>query len=177
MVCHYINILRGSFGVQLYFRAATYAQIGGFSNGNQRGFRTRDDAQAAWDHALANGTVGPPRSTISVGVPSVPLSPQSQGMLRPCSQTPQTPQLGSQFPMTHGSPVRASQQQINISPSLSVPRTMHGNQRLPTLPGTSVPHSPHPVISTRRITQYRLSDEDAYWVVVSGANLGVYHGR
>ena len=40
----------------------TLVQVGGFSNGSQRGFRMQYDAQATWDHALANGTVGPPLS-------------------------------------------------------------------------------------------------------------------
>lgn len=181
MVCHFIE---GSFGFQLYFRAATSAQVGGFSNGSQRGFRTRDDAQAAWDHALANGTVGPPLSspTRSVGVASAPLSPPSNNRLPPrTTRTLPTSLSGLELPVVPGTPQRASQQPINIppSPTPSIPRTTQGNLPPPILSGTqaSVPRSPLPVISTRQIAHYRLSDEDAYWVVVSGANLGVYHGK
>ena len=179
MVCHFIE---GSFGFQLYYRAATFAQVGGFTNASQRGFKTRDDAQAAWDHALANGTVGPPpsRPTKSVGVARVPLSPPSHDRVSPRSQTPPTSPPRLALPMIPGTAQHASRQHINMlpSPTSSIPQTTHGNVP-PILSGAepSVPHSPYPVISTRQITQYRLSDEDAYWVVVSGANLGVYHGK
>jgi hypothetical protein len=172
--CHYIRVMHGGEGDQICFRSATWVQVGGFSNGNQRGFRTRDDAQAAWDHALANGTVGRPRPTIPVGVASIPLSSptHSHGISALDSKTPQTSQSGLAPKHWHAS----RRLDIPLSPSArTTPQSPGGNRQLPTLSGSSVPH---PVISTQcSPMQYRLSDEDAYWVVISGANLGVYHGR
>lgn len=43
-----------------YIREATAAQVNGFPNGLQRGFKTYAQAQSAWLHSRVNHTVGPP---------------------------------------------------------------------------------------------------------------------
>ena len=46
-----------------YFREATAAQVNGFPNRTQCGFKTYNQAWSAWLHSCSNHTVGPPSPT------------------------------------------------------------------------------------------------------------------
>lgn len=59
---------------ELYGRAATGAQVNGFSNLLQRGFKTVKEVQAAWKHACVTNSTGPPGASQPVPVAS-PLPP------------------------------------------------------------------------------------------------------
>jgi hypothetical protein len=182
-------------------RAATSAQVSGFPGGTQLGYRTRDDAQAAWEHAQANHTVGqPPTSTRTVTrVPSAP--PYSIVRTPPPSPTPAPRRSGSAPALTpprsgraHSPPVVHAQGAAvpigHLFPQLQVPRSPSPDQAVPSAPSRlgrsqplpSVPSTPgcHTVVLTRRspaTPRFGLSDEAAYWVVTSGANPGVYRGK
>ena len=54
----------------MLIREATWVQVNGYSGEVQQGYKTYDEAWAAWVHALANNVVSPPpRIPTSASVP------------------------------------------------------------------------------------------------------------
>ena len=169
-----------------YCRAATSAQTSGFPSSSQLGYRTRADAQAAWVHALANHTVGPPRNSPPM-VTRVLSAPLHSSL---ASQALPTPIAWSSGPASAPSvacaqiPIGCPSPQLQVPPSLSAQKafrpTPPPSGRFPQL--ASFPSMPrqHPIVLTHRSPvspEIGVSDEAAYWVVTIGANPGVYLGK
>ena len=88
-----VNILKDRIS-QLnknHFREATAAQVNGFPNGVQRGFKTYDQAQSAWLHSRVNHTVGPPPAARLASKKAHKIAPSSESLgvsLSPSVSTP-----------------------------------------------------------------------------------------
>jgi hypothetical protein len=62
------------------FRASTDIQVSGFRGGRQNGYHSLEDANSAWDHVRATGSVGPPPAQGSVP-PRIPIRPLSSALI------------------------------------------------------------------------------------------------
>jgi hypothetical protein len=158
-------------------------QVSGFSGSSYRGYKTLADAQDAWDHSRANNTVGPPQTpsrtiTHTLSIPSSSIqtrlhtAPPSPSLVRIPSSSVQTclhtappspsPVRQSGTPTQNAKWVPSSPPYLDLfSPVPSTPN------RFPAVKIEFSPLTPH----------LALSDEAAFWVVISGANSGVYHGK
>ena len=165
-------------------REATWMQVNGYSGGVQRGYKTYDEAQAAWVHVLANNVVGPPLCTTSAA--SVPL-PHTLAARPPLIPDVQNVATMHPLPSDH-SHERARASTASPSLLLQEPRSPTPRQVLPDAPRQvlqSLPsvssHERRSIMVSRHVGGFpaitRLSDEEAYWVVIAGASPGVYHGK
>ena len=151
------------------FREATGAQVNGFPNALQRGYKTYNEARSAWLHSRANNTVGPPQdSSASIHAPDLSRSLTSTAVIATYPTPKQTLSVGMKSPgITVAIPapqtiVSSPQDVSQPFPSVSTPPPRQDKglaQRRP---------APHPL---------SLSDEEAFWVVTRGERPGVYHGR
>jgi hypothetical protein len=170
-----------------YGRAATGAQVNGFLNSLQRGYKTVEDAQAAWSHACANNSIGPSRALQTVRLAS-PLPP-NHSTARPFLAHNMSHSVVTRAPSSihaHKSAPASSASPLLREPH--EPRSPSLGQAMPAAPARSGVFQPLPSVSSspRRVLHAHhnhlippimLTDETAYWVVTSGANPGVYYGR
>lgn len=150
------------FTNKVSFREATGAQVNGYPNGLQRGFKTYNEARSAWLHARANNTVGPPQAPpASIPVASIPALEVVSSLTLPALPPPKLVGLKSPGKSVATPSPRTPQDISQPFPSVSTPppRNDRLTQRRP---------APHPM---------SISDEDAFWVVTRGEHPGVYHGR
>jgi hypothetical protein len=158
-----------------YCRPAASLQVQDFSGANFQGFNTLADAQDAWDYACANPTAGPsgtPSSRAALPFPTTPIIINKT--TRKSSHPPTPTQQGSR-PVLQALSLGLSQLTPVASTSKSVPLLTAG-----LLPTTSNSSKQRLVIKTQRSPAHpraTLSDEDAFWVVTSGAYPGVYLGK
>ena len=138
---------------QMFIREATWIQVNGYSGGLQQGYKTYNEAQSAWAHALANNVVSPPPDlTSSVSIPRpLPLQCGRASVASPLHklQSPSIGQVSLEIP----------QSIIQLLPSTS----SHASSRSYHIVG---PHK-----------TFKLSDKQIYWIVITGASPGVYHGK
>ena len=180
------------------FREATGAQVNGFPNGLQRGFKTYNEARSAWLHSRANNTVGPPE--LQAPLPSIHAQAAvHRSLTRPATLPPAsihtvdlsprnlTPPATSPV-STYPPPKRASTSlgclPVNgCSISVASPSPQRDSD-LPSevsqpFPSVSTPPPRHDNLTRRRPAPHpmSISDEEAFWVVTRGERPGVYHGR
>jgi hypothetical protein len=166
------------------------AQTVGFSGASQQGFATLEAAQDAWDHAHANHTVGlPPSSSQKVTYVS-PLPANGIQTVPPCPISTILCNLGPDFTLSVWHAQNTSLLEYCSSLQIQVQQSPTPGQEMPAMPPHSgdfqplltVPRTPtrHLVIMTRHspaVPHLVLSDEDAFWVVASGTNPGIYQGK
>jgi hypothetical protein len=182
---------------KMCFREATGAQVNGFPNAVQRGFKSYNEARSAWLHSRANHTVGPPEphvplasaavhcsltppatlplASIHTVVPSPrnltppPTSPVTSSTTYPPPKCPST-LLGSLN--SCAIPVASPLPQRNSD----LPSTLDVSQAFPSV---STPPPRHGNLTLRHPAPHpmSISDEDAFWVVTRGERPGVYHGK
>jgi hypothetical protein len=151
-------------------------QVNGYSGARYRGYKTYEEARAAWVHAQSNNVVGPsPHITASTGIPS----PRPLTVLP--SQVPDMCRLHSNrnFQAIVASPSLPLQEPQSPSPGEVLPNALFPASVLPSLPVSS--HARRPVVVNHRVgspsVTLKLSDEEVYWVVIAGVAPGVYHGK
>ncbi|KAF8067518.1 hypothetical protein FPV67DRAFT_1669396 [Lyophyllum atratum] len=142
-------------GIYLTWDAAL-DQISGFSHNSYKGYRTIEEAQAAWHQALANSTTGPPGS--------------SQQRL-----------VASSLPRASGRRVASSQSHASKQHAPSP--TVHSVTPTRDAVRFSVPSHDGVASTSRQPTPHIhdgapvLDDEDLFFAVIQGRAPGVYQGR
>ncbi|KAF8054769.1 hypothetical protein FPV67DRAFT_1681829 [Lyophyllum atratum] len=175
--------------------AAAEMQVWHFPGQRHKGYRTVQEAFDAWEHARANGTVGPVRTE----EPVLPRLTEVKPRPPPISCTPPPshrrassrppplprPQAATRMPPTPSSPPSSPQPPSSPpqrAPSPPCPPTASSRDQRevhpPSLPPPPRPPRPHARHSLAQYLEPKpLSDAETYFVVYAGVRPGVYLGR